>query len=536
MSHINSGFDQGGELRPGRSQAWVREIELRRTSPTERGVDTKDNEEQPQVTAATTDAKKPTIGVLGSGDFGRALAGRLAQAGYTVSLGSRDPARNRALVPAGVELTSVETACLSQVLVAAIPKDYYHTLPAPYLTGRILVDCSNRTTLRRSANISQAEYLASLFPHTVVVKAFNVLSAYSLESGGLQGSKQVYVASDSSDAREVVCSIVRGAGFTAVDLGGLTAARVIEDIPVAVFPSWRVPFIVNIAIFIFLYALSFAKFQICWPLTWSEHFMWELWNHIPMDNVNKTLAVHALVTLALCYLPGVLAAWLQIARGTKYSRFPNWLDQWLRMRKQLGLLMLFAACIHACLSLAYMSPTYQDIVYGQPKEALVTLLQGEGWGPKVAVPNSTVKIYGGEKMDWRGECFLISGVFGFALVMILGISSLPSVTATLSWKEFAFIQSGLGWTALLLLCAHDMFYGWPYINGPSCGIPSSFQYALYIPALTVALKLPLVLPPLSCHLDSIRGGYVRGGRQTAAAVAQDTDSQNNEIKDIVGAV
>ena len=42
-----------------------------------------------------TDTSKPTIGVLGSGDFGRALAGRLAQAGYTVLLGSRDPTRNR---------------------------------------------------------------------------------------------------------------------------------------------------------------------------------------------------------------------------------------------------------------------------------------------------------------------------------------------------------------------------------------------------------------------------------------------------------
>ena len=45
--------------------------------------------------------------------------------------------------------------------------------------------------------------------------------------------------------------------------------------------------------------------QICWPMTWSENFLWELWNHIPMDNMNKTLAVHALVTLAICYLPGV---------------------------------------------------------------------------------------------------------------------------------------------------------------------------------------------------------------------------------------
>ena len=65
-----------------------------------------------------------------------------------------------------------------------------------------------------------------------------------------------------------------------------------------------------------------------------------------MDNMNKTLAVHALITLALCYLPGVLAGWLQIARGTKYSRFPSWLDNWLKMRKQLGLLMFFAAAIH----------------------------------------------------------------------------------------------------------------------------------------------------------------------------------------------
>ena len=32
-----------------------------------------------------------------------------------------------------------------------------------------------------------------------------------------------------------------------------------------------------------------------------------MWNHIPMDNTNKTLAVHALVTLAICYFPGVIA-------------------------------------------------------------------------------------------------------------------------------------------------------------------------------------------------------------------------------------
>jgi hypothetical protein len=36
----------------------------------------------------------------------------------------------------------------------------------------------------------------------------------------------------------------------------------------------------------------------------------------------------------------------------------------------------------------------------------------------VAVPNSTVKIYGADKMDWRGECFLISGRFSYSICLI----------------------------------------------------------------------------------------------------------------------
>ena len=35
------------------------------------------------------------ICVIGSGDFGRALAGRLSLAGYQVTIASRHPARNR---------------------------------------------------------------------------------------------------------------------------------------------------------------------------------------------------------------------------------------------------------------------------------------------------------------------------------------------------------------------------------------------------------------------------------------------------------
>ena len=116
--------------------------------------------------------------------------------------------------------------------------------------------------------------------------------------------------------------------------------------------------------------------------------------------------------------------------------------------------------------MAYLSPQYHSLVYGDPVVVSVHVMEGEGWGPKTeSVNRTTVKVFGTEKMTWQGECFLMTGVLGFALVALLAISSLPSVTATLTWKEFAFIQSGLGWLSMLLLC------GWP--STPSSRWPSA---------------------------------------------------------------
>ena len=56
-----------------------------------------------------------------------------------------------------------------------------------------------------------------------------------------------------------------------------------------------------------------------------------------------------------------------------------------------------------------MSPTYHDLVYGHPKTIHTDTLEGEGWGPKSLVQNQTVKVYGTDKMDWRGESFLTAG-------------------------------------------------------------------------------------------------------------------------------
>ena len=93
--------------------------------------------------------------------------------------------------------------------------------------------------------------------------------------------------------------------------------------------------------------------QVCWTLIWGDgSWHWGRWHNVPMESLNKTLSVHALTLLAACYAPGVIAAYIQLIRGTKYSKFPGWLDRWLKMRKQLGLLMLFSACLHVSIRVA----------------------------------------------------------------------------------------------------------------------------------------------------------------------------------------
>ena len=157
------------------------------------------------------------ITILGSGDFGRALALRMVQSGYTVCIGSRNPERNRyissinftkkihrntnsisqiffrALVEkVGAKLMKTEEAIdASHIIVMAVPKDFYDRQPLKLLEGKTVIDVSNRATLHRKEEVSQAEYLQSLLPKSAVIKSFNVLSAYALESGGLQGKNEV---------------------------------------------------------------------------------------------------------------------------------------------------------------------------------------------------------------------------------------------------------------------------------------------------------------------------------------------------------
>ncbi|KAK3852467.1 hypothetical protein Pcinc_040952 [Petrolisthes cinctipes] len=450
-----------------------------------------------------------SVAVLGTGDYGRAIARRLVNNGYTVFVGSRDPNRNKIkqmVRDTGASLTTQESAIAScDVVIVAVGRDYYDYLPLQSLRAKILIDVSNNTEPRRGPHYrSNAEYLQGLVQDAKVVKGFNVLSAYALENGGLQGSKEVFLAGDHSDAKTRVSEMVRMMGFHPVDWGSLQAARDIEDVPLRLMPSWKRPVLVVFGVFLFLWFLAFMSFQICYNIKngdWSK-----MWKHIALQNFNRVLGITSLWILSFCYLPGLLAAYIQLWRGTKYSRFPKFLDDWLKMRKQLGLLMLGMASMHGCMSVAFVTPKTTEWVYEAPRQILAQVVVDAN-----TTTTDTITIYDSE-LNWRGEIFLACGAISLCLLVVLGITSLPSVTATLSWREFTFVQSKLGWVALVVAALHDIFLAWNFmIDYWSCfqTFPIGPQYALYPVFIAIVMKIPLLLPPVDNYLQKIRRGYER---------------------------
>lgn len=135
-------------------------------------------------------------------------------------------------------------------------------------------------------------------------------------------------------------------GFMPVDMGSLASAREVEAMPLRLLPGWKVPTLLALGLFVCFYAYNFVRDVLHPYVQEGKNKFYKL----PVSVVNTTLPCVAYVLLSLVYLPGVLAAALQLRRGTKYRRFPDWLDHWLQHRKQIGLLSFYCAALHAVYS------------------------------------------------------------------------------------------------------------------------------------------------------------------------------------------
>ena len=437
------------------------------------------------------------IGILGTGDFAQSLAKRLTNSGYDVILGSRRPEQCELSIGGSCLCTVVVATveeCIKQasVLFMAVHAENYKDLVRDHISlfnGKIVVDVSNR--YKKSKKSSNAEYLNMLIPDAIIVKGFNVISAYAMENECAGGSKQVFIASNDTRARERICVIARDMGFTATDLGLLSASKQIETFPLRLFPLWRGPLAFTVGVFnLWLLYIIFIYFVKRTPAAYR-------WDQLFVKVLNKPLCMTSITVLACTYLPSSVAAIFQLYYGTKRIRFPGWLDRWLKSRKQLGIIAFILVVVHVIFSTVIMSPTYFNSWYQS-----TTIVIPGNLTQDLKIPIKTWMI-------WKGEAAILVGTIAFICLCIIAVTTLPSVTDTLNWREWRCIQSKLGHVTLFLCVLHAAIMGipgWVKLSPAKLFQSITFLSSL-LPYLALLLKILFSLPCLNRRIKRIRRGW-----------------------------
>jgi 8-hydroxy-5-deazaflavin:NADPH oxidoreductase len=200
------------------------------------------------------------ITVLGSGFAGRTLAGKLADLGHDITIGTRDVSATLGrtqpdrmgnvayavwagdhpdidLAPfagaaAGAELFVNATAGAGSI--AALTE-----AGATNLAGKVLLDVSNPLEFSQGfpPNLfvkdsdSLGEQIQRAFPDARVVKALNTMIAdvMTTPKSVADGEHSVFVSGEDPEAKRVVTELLTSFGWTdVIDLGGISTARATE--------------------------------------------------------------------------------------------------------------------------------------------------------------------------------------------------------------------------------------------------------------------------------------------------------------------
>jgi 8-hydroxy-5-deazaflavin:NADPH oxidoreductase len=191
-----------------------------------------------------------TLGLIGAGHIGSALARTALDAGWDVVISnSRGPETLADLVSelasrptAGGAVragTATEAAAAADVAVVTIPVKAIGQVPVEPLDGKVVIDTNNYYPQRDGqiaeldeGRTTSAELLQRHLPRSTVVKAFNHIQAAQIVSArsapGTADRRALVVAGDDAAAKQRVADLIDAIGFDVVDLGTLADSWRIE--------------------------------------------------------------------------------------------------------------------------------------------------------------------------------------------------------------------------------------------------------------------------------------------------------------------
>jgi predicted dinucleotide-binding enzyme len=193
--------------------------------------------------------KTTRIGILGTGDVGRALGIGFATLGHEVKIGSREPGSEKVkavLAKIGHGATAgtlAEAASFAEVAVLATPwsgtESAVKLSGLANLAGKVVIDATNPLVFTPNAppalalghTDSGGEQVQRWLPRARVVKAFNIVgNAHMFKPAFPGGPPDMFICGNDADAKRVVTEILTDFGWSTIDVGGIEGARLLEPL------------------------------------------------------------------------------------------------------------------------------------------------------------------------------------------------------------------------------------------------------------------------------------------------------------------
>jgi len=186
------------------------------------------------------------IGILGTGDVGRALGTGFVKHGHAVKIGSRQAGNEKAekwRQETGEKAstgTFADAAAFGDVIVVATlwtgTENALRLAGPENFKGKTVIDTVNPLDFSTGAprlalgtTDSAGEQVQRWLPDAHVVKAFNIIgNAHMVDPQFPGGPPDMFIAGDDAGAKETVGGILKDFGWEVIDLGGIESSRYLE--------------------------------------------------------------------------------------------------------------------------------------------------------------------------------------------------------------------------------------------------------------------------------------------------------------------